>query len=218
MKEHEYQILKHQKPWRDAYYYQKSETLYHLTFVFCKRFLPAHGDRTVDQMIQAARSGKQNIIEGTEAGETSTETHIKLLNVARSSLHELREDYRDYLLSRNLTIWSSEHDRYEKMYLFCKHHNQVDDYKLFFEKWTNEEMANTALTLCFMTDRMLNNQLKKLENDFVKKGGIKERMHAARTGFRNSQDAENQSLRQEILKLQEENQRLRGLLMQYGID
>lgn len=69
-----------------------------------------------------------------------------------------------------------------------------------------------------MTDRMLNNQLKKLENDFVKKGGIKERMHAARTGFRNSQDAENQSLRQEILKLQEENQRLRGLLMQYGID
>ena len=69
-----------------------------------------------------------------------------------------------------------------------------------------------------MADRMLNNQLKKLENDFVKKGGIKERMHAARTGFRNSQDTENQSLRQEILKLQEENQRLRGLLMQYGID
>ena len=218
MKEHEYQILKHQKPWRDAYYYQKSETLYHLTFVFCKRFLPAHGDRTIDQMIQAARSGKQNIIEGTEAGETSTETHIKLLNVARSSLHELREDFRDYLLSRNLTIWSSEHDRYEKMTLFCKHHNHVDDYKPFFDKWTNEEMANTALTLCFMTDRMLNNQLKKLENDFVKQGGIKERMHAARTGFRQAQDHELQSLRQEVKHLKAENQRLLSLLAQHGIE
>ncbi|MBQ6033278.1 MAG: four helix bundle suffix domain-containing protein [Prevotella sp.] len=218
MKEHEYQILKRQRPWREAYYYQKSDTLYQLTYVFCQRFLPKHGDRTVDQMIQAARSGKQNIIEGTEAGETSTETHIKLLNVARSSLQELREDYRDYLQSRNLSIWSSEHDRYEKMTRFCKRHNQVEDYKPFFEKWTNEEMANTALTLCFMTDRMLNNQLKKLESDFVKQGGIKERMHAARTGFRNNQDAEIKRLEQENISLREENQHLRKLLKQHGIE
>lgn len=218
MKEHEYRILKRQRPWREAYYYQKSDTLYQLTYVFCQRFLPKHGDRTVDQMIQAARSGKQNIIEGTEAGETSTETHIKLLNVARSSLQELREDYRDYLQSRNLSIWSSEHNRYEKMTRFCKRHNQVEDYKPFFEKWTNEEMANTALTLCFMTDRMLNNQLKKLESDFVKQGGIKERMHAARTGYRNNQDAEIMRLEQENISLREENQHLRKLLKQHGIE
>ena len=218
MKEHEYRILKRQRPWREAYYYQKSDTLYQLTYVFCQRFLPKHGDRTVDQMIQAARSGKQNIIEGTEAGETSTETHIKLLNVARSSLQELREDYRDYLQSRNLSIWSSEHNRYEKMTRFCKKHNQVEDYKPFFEKWTNEEMANTALTLCFMTDRMLNNQLKKLESDFVKQGGIKERMHAARTGYRNNQDAEIMRLEQENISLREENQHLRKLLKQHGIE
>ena len=218
MKEHEYQILKRQRPWREAYYYQKSDTLYQLTYVFCQRFLPKHGDRTVDQMIQAARSGKQNIIEGTEAGETSTETHIKLLNVARSSLQELREDYRDYLQSRNLSIWSSEHNRYEKMTRFCKQHNQAEDYKPFFEKWTNEEMANTALTLCFMTDRMLNNQLKKLESDFVKQGGIKERMHAARTGYRNNQDAEIKRLEQENISLREENQHLRKLLKQHGIE
>ncbi|MBQ4445601.1 MAG: four helix bundle suffix domain-containing protein [Prevotella sp.] len=218
MKEHEYQILKRQRPWREAYYYQKSDTLYQLTYVFCQRFLPKHGDRTVDQMIQAARSGKQNIIEGTEAGETSTETHIKLLNVARSSLQELREDYRDYLQSHNLSIWSSEHNRYEKMTRFCKRHNQVEDYKPFFEKWTNEEMANTALTLCFMTDRMLNNQLKKLESDFVKQGGIKERMHAARTGYRNNQDAEIMRLEQENISLREENQHLRKLLKQHGIE
>ena len=218
MKEHEYRILKRQRPWREAYYYQKSDTLYQLTYVFCQRFLPKHGDRTVDQMIQAARSGKQNIIEGTEAGETSTETHIKLLNVARSSLQELREDYRDYLQSRNLSIWSSEHNRYEKMTRFCKQHNQVEDYKPFFDKWTNEEMANTALTLCFMTDRMLNNQLKKLESDFVKQGGIKERMHAARTGYRNNQDAEIMRLEQENVSLREENQHLRKLLKQHGIE
>lgn len=218
MKEHEYRILKRQRPWREAYYYQKSDTLYQLTYVFCQRFLPKHGDRTVDQMIQAARSGKQNIIEGTEAGETSTETHIKLLNVARSSLQELREDYRDYLQSRNLSIWSSEHNRYEKMTRFCKKHNQVEDYKPFFDKWTNEEMANTALTLCFMTDRMLNNQLKKLESDYVKQGGIKERMHAARTGYRNNQDAEIKRLEQENISLREENQHLQKLLKQHGIE
>ena len=112
MLEKQYQVLKRQKPWRDAYYYQKSEVIYQLTYAFCHRFLPAHGDRTVDQMIQAARSGKQNIVEGTEDGETSTEMHLKLLGVARSSLQELRQDYRDYLISRQLTIWTARHPRY----------------------------------------------------------------------------------------------------------
>ena len=104
MLEKRYQVLKRLPPWKEAYYYQKSEVLYQLTYTFCKRFLPAYGDRTVDQMVQAARSGKQNIIEGCEAGETSSETHIKLLNVARASLQELREDFRDFLVSRQLTI------------------------------------------------------------------------------------------------------------------
>lgn len=84
-----------------------------MTFVFCERFLPKHGDRTVDQMVQAARSGKQNIIEGSEDGRTSTEMELKLLNVARSSIHELREDYKDYLLSRHLTLWDKQHPRYQ---------------------------------------------------------------------------------------------------------
>lgn len=110
-----YQILKRQIPWRDSYFYQKSEVLYHLTFTFCKRFLPTYGDRTVDQMIQAARSGKQNIIEGMEDGVASSEMQIKLLNVARASLQELREDYKDYIKSRNLQIWTKEHKRYKNM-------------------------------------------------------------------------------------------------------
>lgn len=227
-----YQILKRQKPWRDAYYYQKTEVLYQLTFHFCKRFLPAHGDRTVDQMIQAARSGKQNIIEGTEDGVTSTEMHVKLLNVARSSIQELREDYRDYLLSRNLLIWTPAHSRYDDMRTFCKHHNRVEDYQPYFDKWNAEEMANIALTLCYMTDAMLNRHLINIEQEFVTQGGIKERMHAARTGYRQEQDRELQELRlltarqkeeitrqkEELIQLEAEITRLKALLTRHGIN
>lgn len=165
-----------------------------MTFVFCRRFLPKYGDRTVDQMIQAARSGKQNIIEGTEDGVASTELHIKLLNVARSSIQELREDYRDYLLSRNLVIWDSSHERYAKMPEFCRNHNRIEDYQSYFNTWTDEEMANIALTLCYMTDAMINKFLILLEDEFVKQGGIKERMHSARTGYRQNKDKELESL------------------------
>ena len=215
--EKKYQILKRQMPWRDAFYYQKAEVLYQLTYVFCQRFLPQHGDRTVDQMVQAARSGKQNIIEGTEDGETSTEMHVKLLNVARSSLQELREDYRDFLLSRTLPVWDSSHPRFQSMQQFCKEHNRVEDYQSFFHKWSAEEMANIALTLCYQTDTMLNRTLKRLEQEFVVHGGIKERMHAARTGYRQEQDAELASLRQEVPALRAEVQRLRRLLDDNGI-
>ena len=80
------QVLRKKANWRTLHFYQKADTLYQLTVVFCKRFLPPYGDRTVDKMIQAARSGKQNIVEGCEDGMTSTEMEIKLINVARSSL------------------------------------------------------------------------------------------------------------------------------------
>lgn len=213
-----YQVLKRQKPWRDAYYYQKAETLYQMTYDFCQRFLPPHGDRTVDQMIQAARSGKQNIIEGTEDGETSTEMHIKLLNVARASLQELREDYRDYLISRHLPLWDNTHGRYTQMQQFCKLHNRLEEYQPYFTRWSDEEMANIALTICYMTDSMLNHHLMKLEKDFVEQGGIKERMHAARTGYRKEQDEELSRLRQQVPLLQAEIQRLKTLLTSHGID
>lgn len=83
----EFHILKRQRPGRDAFFYRKAEVLYQLTFSFCRKFLPPHGDRTTDQMVQAARSGKQNIIEGTEDGVTSSEMQIKLLNIAHKSRH-----------------------------------------------------------------------------------------------------------------------------------
>lgn len=112
-------VLRDVVDWQHLHLYQKSDVLYQLTFIFCQRFLPKYGDRTVDQMVQAARSGKQNIVEGSEDGMTSTEMEIKLLNVARSSFQELREDYQDYLNSRNLRQWDFHHCRYNGMLLIA---------------------------------------------------------------------------------------------------
>ena len=210
------QVLKGGVVWKDLYIYRKSDTLYQLTVVFCRRFLPPYGDRTVDQMIQAARSGKQNIVEGSEDGKTSTEMELKLLNVARASLQELCEDYKDYLKSHNLPLWDSSNDRYERMRLFCRAHNDYDAYSQIAEKMSDEEMANLALTLCHQTDKMMVKYLEQLEKKFVTEGGIKERMHAARTGYRNGVDnrlheleTENMQLKEEIAKLKEKIRKLR---------
>lgn len=191
-------ILRRQNNWEELYFYQKSKVLYQLTFVFTKRFL-VRGDRTIDQMVQAARSGKQNIVEGSADGVTSTEMELKLLNVARSSIKELKEDYEDYIDSRHLARWATDHPRYDGMLTFCRKHNKVEDYQDYFEKWTVEEMANTALSLCHMVDKMMTTYQKQLEETFVKEGGIKERMTAARLGYRNNQRKEIERLESELM-------------------
>ena len=104
--------------WHNLHLYQKSDVLVQLTGVFCRRFLPPYGDRTVDQMVQAARSGKQNIVEGSEDGKTSTEMELKLLNVARASIGELREDYEDYLKGHSLPLWDNKHPVSTVCFLF----------------------------------------------------------------------------------------------------
>lgn len=190
-------VLRQQANWEDLFFYQKSVVLYQMTFVFTKRFLQ-RGDRTIDQMIQAARSGKQNIVEGSADGVTSTEMELKLLNVARSSIKELKEDYEDYIVSRRLTRWGTRHERYNAMLKFCRSHNKREDYQPFFEKWTDEEMANISLTLCHMVDKMMTTYQKQLEEQFVTEGGIKERMTAARLGYRTNQKEEIAQLRREL--------------------
>ena len=201
-------FLKKQDRWESLYFYQKTDVLYQLTFAFAQRFLQ-RGDRTVDQMVQAARSGKQNIVEGMADGVTSSEMEMKLLNVARASIKELREDYTDYLASRQLPLWTDSHPRYDTMLAFCREHNRVDDYQPFFQQWTDEEMANTAHTLCHMVDRMMTTYIKQLEERFVSQGGVKERMTAARLGYRTDQrdqlrrlEEENNALRAEVARLQ----------------
>lgn len=209
-------VLQNEVPVRNLYFYQKTEVAYALTFHFVKRFLPAKGDRTVDQMLQAARSGKQNIVEGLADGITSTELQLKLLNVARSSLKELRADYEDYLQTRHLNVWNTQHPRYDEMLQFCRNHNLVADYEPFFTKWNDEELCNIALTLLHMTDKMMKTYLTALDKQFVTQGGIKERMYAARTGYRKGQEEELKRLREEnkrqqneTTRLQEENKHLR---------
>lgn len=190
-------VLRKQANWEDLYFYQKSNVLYQLTFVFTKRFL-TRGDRTIDQMVQAARSGKQNIVEGSADGVTSMEMELKLLNVARSSIKELKEDYEDYITSRRLQRWKPGHERYDGMLQYCRKHNRIEDYQDYFEKWTDEEMANIALTLCHMVDRMMTTYQKQLEETFIKEGGIKERMTAARLGYRTNQREEIERLKREL--------------------
>ncbi len=168
-------------------------------------------------MIQAARSGKQNIAEGNQAATTSSETEIKLTNVAKASLEELLVDYEDYLRTRQLTQWDTQHPRYSKMRNWTKTEDFSINHAFRAEQLSDEEVANLGITLCHQIIFMLNNLLKTLQDRFVTQGGIKERMHAARTGYRQEQDEELNYLRQEVPQLKAEIARLRALLEENGI-
>ena len=122
------------------------------------------------------------------------------------------QDYLDYLKSHDLPLWGPQHPRYKAMRQFCSSHNDFQDYKAFAERLTDEELANLALTLCHQTDKLMTSYLEKLEKRFVTEGGIKERMHAARTGYRETVAHRLKELEAEKQKLKEENQRLRQLL------
>lgn len=197
-----YTVMRKQVMWEELYFFQKSNVLYQLTFEFTKRYLHK-GDRTIDQMIQAARSGKQNIVEGSADGVTSMEMELKLLNVARSSIKELREDYEDYITSRKLTRWNTSHPRYDTMLKFCRKHNKWEEYEPYAAKWNDEELANISLTLCHMVDRMMMTYQQNLEKEFVTQGGIRERMTAARLNYRTDQKDEIERLKHRITELEQ---------------
>ena len=160
--------------------YQKSEVIYQGTVAFCRRFLPPHGDRTVDQMVQAARSCKQNIAEGSAASGTSKETEIKLTGVARATLDELLEDYRDFLARRGLSEWPTDDPRKAKMRVWSKTHNAWADYSRGFETRDAETLCNLMMTVIHQEHAMLGGMLAYQEADFKEHGGIRERMAKAR--------------------------------------
>ncbi len=165
--------------------YQKAEIVFDLTFRFCKRFL-AMGDRTIDQMVQAARSGKQNIVEGSKASVTSKEMELKLTNVARSSLEELLKDYGDFLRVRDLRLWAK--DSKEAQYvrrLGSRPRVTYENFREFCETRPAEVVANIALCLIHQANYLLDQQIRRLERDFVKEGGLRERMTRARLEYRN---------------------------------
>jgi four helix bundle suffix protein len=166
--------------YRTLFSFQKAEIVYDITFRFAHKFL-SKGDRTIDQMIQSARSGKKNILEGSKAGLTSKEAEIKLTNVARASLEELLDDYRDYLRSRDLIIWDKESKeaRFVRT-LGRKTPQSFEVYREFVETRPAEVVANIAICLINQANYLIDQQLRRLEKDFVEQGGLRERMTRVR--------------------------------------
>lgn len=160
--------------------YQKAEIVHDATVSFCGRFIDKHS-RTHDQMVQAARSGKQNIVEGSMASATSKETEIKLTNVARASLEELLVDYRDFLRVRGLQEWPAEH----AYALRLRELNMIPNatYATFRKGIESPDpaiAANVIIGLIRVTTYLLDRQIRHLEKAFVEEGGLHERMTRAR--------------------------------------
>lgn len=172
--------------YRSLIVYQKAECIYDVTFFFAHKFLEK-GDRTVDQMVQAARSGKQNIAEGSAASTTSRETELKLMNVAKASLQELLIDYEDYLRVRGLEQWQSTDSRYIRTRKVAAKHNDSAYYREAVAVRSDETVANIAITLIHQADAMLLKLIEVLKRQFVQQGGIREEMTRARLSYRNGQ-------------------------------
>jgi four helix bundle suffix protein len=184
--------------------YRKAEIVYDATVFFCERYIDRFS-RTRDQMVQAARSGKQNIVEGSMASGTSKETEIKLTNVARASLEELLTDYCDFLRTGGLRLWekgsreavfvrrlgrarhgtngtSGTAGTYENHGSHVSHqsHESYETYKPFLETRPPEVVANVIICLIHQANYLLDRQLAQLEKAFIKEGGLRERMTRVR--------------------------------------
>lgn len=188
--------------YRNLLTYRKAVIVYDATVFFCKRYIDPFS-RTRDQMVQAARSGKQNIIEGSMASATSKESEIKLTNVARASLEELLEDYHDFLRSSGHRLWDknskeaifvrrlakggSGTDKTVGTYLSQTSHESYETYRPFFETRPSDVVANIIICLIHQTNYLLDRQIAQLEQSFLKEGGLRERMTRARLAARNRQ-------------------------------
>lgn len=167
--------------------YQKSKIIYDGTYYFCKKYFQPF-DRTIDQMVQAARSGKQNIVEGSMASGTSKEMEIKLTNVARASLEELLTDYKDFLRTRKLKIWDKTHFYYPHLTkILITPDATYETYRKGIENPEPEVSANVMIGLINITSYLLAKQIKTLEKEFLLEGGLRERMSQARIDVKRKQ-------------------------------
>lgn len=171
--------------YRKFYAFQKAEAIYDLTYFFLQNNIPK-SDRTYDQMLQAARSGKQNIVEGRSDAAASAEMEIKLYGVARGSLHELLNDYLDFMRTRNITIWEPKHPRYAKLRETCKINNDTNYFMELAQKLNNEELTNLTVTLIYQCIAMIGKMIDLVKSDFLANGGIREQMTRARLSARNN--------------------------------
>ena len=165
--------------------YQKAECIYDITFYFANKYFPK-GDRTIDQMVQTARSGKQNIAEGSAASSTSRETEIKLTNVAKASFQKLLTDYEDYLRVRHLVQWPEGDERLKKTREIGRRHNDSAYYREAITTRSDETIAHIAIVLIKQEDYLLYRLIERLKQDFLEKGGIREEMSRARREHRDN--------------------------------
>ena len=178
--------------YRNLITYQKAEIIYDGTIYFTNRFFRKF-DRTIDQMVQSARSGKQNIAEASMASGTSKETEIKLTNVARASLEELLLDYEDFLRTNKLEIWGKEHRLVRRLRELNRTPNaNYETFKKAIENESPEICANVMIGLINLTTYLLNKQIKSLEEAFLNEGGLRERMTKARIIRRSTNNKNNQ--------------------------
>lgn len=169
--------------YRDLLIYQKAECIYDITYYFAHHYLEK-GDRTIDQMVQAARSGKQNIVEGSAASTMSRETELKLTQVAKASLQELLVDYEDYLRVRGLEQWGLDSEKMQQTRAFCRAHSDSALYRAAMPNRSAETIANIALVLIHQTDVLIDKYIEDLKQDFLKNGGVREEMSRARRAVR----------------------------------
>ena len=173
-------LIPHRGDYKKLLSYQKSDVIFCLTYYFVEHYL-RRNDRTCDQMIQAARSGKQNIIEGCAASSTSAKTEMKLINVAKASLQELLEDYEDYLKTRCHRQWEENSVELLKMRELGTLHNDTAFFMQIAQTRPPETIANMCIVLIKQADYLLFKQLKRLEKDFLGNGGFSERMYRLRS-------------------------------------
>ena len=171
---------------RDLKSYQMAEIVYDATVVFCDRWI-GRRSRTHDQMVQAARSGKQNIAEGSMASGTSKKIELKLVGVARASLEELLLDYQDFLRQRKLPLWGKDHPKAREVRRLCYRKNRsYMTYKTYIESASPEIAANTMICLIQQINFLLDQQLRQLEKKFLELGGFTERLYHSRLKARRS--------------------------------
>ena len=166
--------------YRNLKSYQGAEIIYDATVAFCDRFIDRRS-RTTDQMIQAARSGKQNIAEASQASATSKKTELKLTGVARSSLEELLQDYEDFLRQRHLPIWPKEAPQTQAIRRIAyRSDRSYQSYRSYVEESPPEATANAILCVIHQANYLLDRQLESLEQRFLNEGGFTERLYHAR--------------------------------------
>jgi len=170
--------------YRELQSYQMAEIVFDATAVFCDRFIDRRS-RTHDQMVQAARSGKQNIAEGSMASGTSKKTELKLIGVARASLEELLLDFQDYLRQKGFPLWGKDHEQARKVRALAHEKNRsYKTYKTYFEEQEPESAANAAICLIHQTNYLLDQQLRALEKEFLEEGGFTEKLYRVRSQTR----------------------------------